>query len=159
MGKERKVGSRAAFTVDYSARTKLKFRQPGQTSTDEIARRDLKAELLRAEREALDKKRKAAGLAPLPDEMEHKEPIKAIQNGTAADDNEEEQARKRRKILEEAAELDKDDSSDEEDGNEANGKSKGKGKEKATDDAADDDDDENDDDDESVLCAISLVVS
>jgi len=116
---------------------------------DEIARRDLKSELLRAEREALDKKRKAAGLAPLPDDVEQTEPVKLIQNGTAADDDQEAQARKRRKILEEAAELDKDDSSDEEDGTEANGKSKGKGKEKATDNAEGDDENHDDEDSDS----------
>ncbi len=127
---------------DYSARTKLKFRQPGQTDASEVAKRDLKAELLRAEREALDKKRKAQGLPPLVDEVEKREPVGAITNG---DSEEDEVARKRRKILEEAVELDKDDDDDEDE--ETNGKSgNGKGKGRAVD--QDVDQEENDDDDD-----------
>jgi protein CWC15 len=136
MGREHKLGSAFMATKDYSARTKLKFRQPGQTDASEIAKRDLKAELLRAEREALDKKRRAQGLAPLVDEVEKREPVGAIMNG---DSEEDELARKRRKILEEAVELDKDDSDQEDE--EMNGKSeKGKGKERAVDQDVDDED-------------------
>ena len=36
-------------------------RQPGQTSAAEVAKRDLRAELLAAEAEARDRKRKAEG--------------------------------------------------------------------------------------------------
>lgn len=72
-------------------------RQPGQTSADEVAKRDLRAELLLAEAEARDKKRKAEGKPPL-----------GIENG------QDEQGNKRRKLLQDAIELDKDE--DDEDG-------------------------------------------
>ncbi|KAH8081418.1 Pre-mRNA-splicing factor Cwf15/Cwc15 [Filobasidium floriforme] len=154
MGKETKAGSRSYFQQDYSARTKLKFRQPGQISQTDVQKRDLRAELLKAEREATDKKRKAAGLAPLP-------PVASdllLTDGGASngDDNGEEQASKRRKILEEAAQLDADDESDDEDADQSEKK---KGKQRATDGqdedmegngaaAAGNDDDEDDDDDD-----------
>lgn len=72
-------------------------RQPGQTSADEVAKRDLRAELLLAEAEARDKKRKAEGKPPL-----------GIENG------QDEQGNKRRKLLQDAIALDKDE--DDEDG-------------------------------------------
>jgi protein CWC15 len=149
MGKETKAGSRSFFQQDYSARTKLKFRAPGQTAQVDVQKRDLRAELLRAEREAMDKKRKAAGLPPLA-------PVASdllLTSGEAeADAGEDEQARKRRKILEDAAQLDADDDSDDEDEDKS---TKKKGKERATgedeemsngDGAQDDDDDEDEDD-------------
>ena len=71
--------------------------QPGQTSTGEVARRDLRAELFAAEEEARDKKRKAEGRLPV--------------GITAAAGDEE--TLKRRKLLQEALELDKDDDEDE----------------------------------------------
>lgn len=74
--------------------------QVGQTSTTEVKKCDLRAELLAAEQEAANKKRKAEGKPPL-----------AVDNGTAAD----EESNKRRKLLQEALELDKDDSDEEDD--------------------------------------------
>ncbi len=65
--------------------------QVGQTSTEEVKKRDLRAELLAAEQEARNKKRKAEGKAPLIEDM-------------PADD----EANKRRKLLQDI-ELDKDD--------------------------------------------------
>ncbi|RXW25576.1 hypothetical protein EST38_g258 [Candolleomyces aberdarensis] len=128
--KDSKAGSRQYSVRDMAAHTKLKFRQVGQTSVTEVRQRDLRAELLSAEREAQNKKRKAEGKPPLPEEGSSK-PIAAIENGAASDE-----ANKRRKLLQEALELDKDDS-DEEDEDE------GKGKKKAV--AGDDDDDEDED--------------
>ena len=64
---------------------------------NEVAKRDLRAELLAAEAEARDKKRKAEGKPPL-----------GIENG------QDEEANKRRKLLQDAIELDKDDDDDEE---------------------------------------------
>ena len=63
-----------------------------------MKKRDLRAELLAAEAEARDKKRKAEGKPPL-----------AVENGAA-----DEEANKRRKLLQEALEMDKDE--DNEDG-------------------------------------------
>ncbi|KAG6807141.1 hypothetical protein H0H93_001909 [Arthromyces matolae] len=92
-------GASRQFSVrDMAAHTKLKFRQVGQTSTDEVKKRDLRAELLLAEQEAKNKKRKAEGKPPLPLE------------GAPED----EEANKRRKLLQEALEMDKDDEDDEE---------------------------------------------
>ena len=70
---------------------------------------DLRTELLAAEQEARNKKRKAEGKPPL------------IEDVPAPAD---EEANKRRKLLQTALELDKDDSDEEED----EGKGKGKGK-------------------------------
>ncbi|BEI79625.1 hypothetical protein CcaverHIS002_0101540 [Cutaneotrichosporon cavernicola] len=92
MGRESKAGTQQVAKLALASHTKLKFRQPGQTTSSDVARRDLRAELAAAERVADDKKRKAAGLPPL-----------------------DEAAAKRRKVLQEAAELDRDDSSDEDD--------------------------------------------
>jgi len=86
-----------------------KSRQPGQTSTSEVSKRDLRAELLAAEQEARDRKRKAEGLPS--------SSIDTIENGVLGDD----EANKRRKLIQEAVYLDKDD--DEDDGsNGAEGK-------------------------------------
>ncbi|KZT05437.1 Cwf15/Cwc15 cell cycle control protein [Laetiporus sulphureus 93-53] len=96
--KDVKGGSRQFSVRDMAAHTKLKFRQPGQTSMAEVAKRDLRADLLAAEAEARDKKRKAEGKPPL-----------AVENGHG----EEDEANKRRKLLQEAIELDKDDEDEE----------------------------------------------
>ncbi|KAM6502610.1 Pre-mRNA-splicing factor Cwf15/Cwc15 [Amanita muscaria] len=114
--KDVKGGSRQYSVRDMAAHTKLKFRQVGQTSVDEVKQRDLRAELLVAEQEAKNKKRKAEGKPPLP--IEGKTPtengdVKAI---------EDEDSNKRRKLLQEALELDKDDSDSEDE--KVNGESK-----------------------------------
>jgi protein CWC15 len=124
--KDVKGGSRQFSVRDMAAHTKLKFRQPGQTSTDEVKRRDLRAELLEAEREAQNKKRKAEGKPPL--EVESP-------NGPG-----DEEANKRRKLLLQAIELDKDDS-DEEDAGEKDNKMD----EDKVDEGSDEDSDEEDD--------------
>jgi len=96
-----------------AAHTKLKFRQPGQTSTDEVKKRDLRAELLAAEAEARNKKRKAQGKPPLEEDVRKAVAIEAANDGTpAAEDGE---ANKRRKLLQEALEMDKDDEAEDED--------------------------------------------
>ena len=75
--------------------------QVGQTSTAEVKKRDLRAELLAAEQDAKNKKRKAEGKPPL-----------GIEDGAPAPEDDE--SNKRRKLLQEALELDKDDDDDEE---------------------------------------------
>lgn len=77
------------------------FRQPGQTSAAEVVKRDLRLELLAAEEEARERKRKAEGLPPT-------KPIAAIESGTSSLNGEDE-ANKRRRLLQETLELDKDD--------------------------------------------------
>lgn len=71
-------------------------RQVGQTSSAEVKKRDLRAELLAAETEAKNKKRKAEGKPPLP-----------IENG--GENGVDEESSKRRKLLQDAIDLDKDD--------------------------------------------------
>jgi protein CWC15 len=106
-----------------AAHTKLKFRQPGQTSTAEVKKKDLRAELLLAEEEARNKKRKAEGRPPL-----------AVENGAV-----DEEASKRRKLLQDALDLDKDDEDEGEDG------SGGKSGEDKDEEGEEDSDDEEDD--------------
>lgn len=77
-------------------------RQAGQTSSSDVKKRDLRAELLLAEEEARNKKRKAQGLPPL-----------AVESGRVAA-AEDEESRKRQKLLADALELDKDDEDDNE---------------------------------------------
>lgn len=128
-GREIKGGSRQFSNKDLAAHTKLKFRQPGQTSSSDIARVDLRAQLLVAERAAVDKKRKAQGLPALPPLVLPGQEVRAIEGGVGGEE-EDEESRKRRKVLEEAVALDRDDDDDDDD-DEAEGsfkRDKGKGK-------------------------------
>jgi protein CWC15 len=142
-GRETKAGSRQVSKLSLPQYTKLKFRQPGQTSSSEVLKRDLKAELAEAERKAIEKKRKAAGL---PD-------FEAANNGALRIEGVAEEA-KRRKVDEGGVDLDKDDDSDDEDGTGAGGSGVDKGKGKAVDvDQDEDEEDDEDDDDEWVRFA------
>jgi len=123
--KDVKGGSRQFSVRDMAAHTKLKFRQVGQTSTGEVKKRDLRAELLAAEQEAKNKKRKAEGKPPLLEDT----PVQP------ADD----ESNKRRKLLQEALELDKDDDES------ADEKGKGKEKDDEDEDESEEDSDEEDD--------------
>jgi protein CWC15 len=129
MGRETKGGSRQYSDKDMASHTKLKFRQPGQTSTAEVTSADLRRELLIAERKAQDKKRKAMGLGPLP-------PL--LLDGVAIDGEakgEEGGDAKRRKMLESVVGLDRDDDDeDEEEGDSTKNAADAKGKGKAKDD-------------------------
>lgn len=71
-----------------------------------MKKRDLRAELLAAEAEARNKKRKAEGKPPLEDDVT---PRALIEGGVG----EEDEVNKRRKLLQEALEMDKDDDDDE----------------------------------------------
>ena len=88
------------------------YRQPGQTSTDDVKKRDLRLELLAAEAEARNKKRKAEGKPPLEEDVRKAAPIEAPKEGIPAPEDDE--ANKRRKLLQEALEMDKDDDEDNE---------------------------------------------
>ncbi|KAH8096785.1 Cwf15/Cwc15 cell cycle control protein [Cristinia sonorae] len=140
--KDVKGGSRQFSVRDMAAHTKLKFRQPGQTSTSEVAKLDLRAELLAAEAEARDKKRKAEGKPPL-----------AVENGSAGaagvvgvDD----ESNKRRKLLQDALELDKDEDDESES---ESGKKDGDGE----DDEDDDDEDDEEDDTAELLRELEKI--
>lgn len=88
------------------------YRQSGQTSTDDVKKRDLRAELLAAEAEARNKKRKAEGKPPLEEDVRRAAQIEAPEGGTPTVEDDE--ANKRRKLLQEALEMDKDDDEDDE---------------------------------------------
>jgi len=144
--REVKGGSRQYSVRDMAAHTKLKFRQPGQTSVSEVKKVNLRAELLVAEAEARAKKRKAAGLP-----VEDVSPVVPM--------IEDEESNKRRKVLQDALEMDKDADSDEDDdadaddskGGEANGdhtKSGENGNDVGDDNNEDEDEDEDDDDED-----------
>ncbi|KAI0048638.1 Cwf15/Cwc15 cell cycle control protein [Auriscalpium vulgare] len=137
--KDVKGGSRQFSVRDMAAHTKLKFRQPGQTSVDEVSKRDLRADLLAAEAEARARKRKANGLPA-------EEPSSSAPAAITAGD---EESNKRRKLLQDALELDKDDDSDEED--EDGSKKGGEDGEKAKDGSDDDDDSDEEEDDTAEL--------
>ncbi|KAH9811624.1 Pre-mRNA-splicing factor Cwf15/Cwc15 [Melampsora americana] len=128
MGKDARLNTKQYSSRDIAGHTKLKYRQPGQNSIDDISRRDLKLELILAEKEANAKKRRAAGLLPLIEESssssstETKSIPKTI---THHEEEEDELKAKRRKILEEALLADKDDS-DSEDEDEDHGKKSNK---------------------------------
>ncbi|KAH9935188.1 Cwf15/Cwc15 cell cycle control protein [Epithele typhae] len=110
--KDVKGGSRQFSVRDMAAHTKLKFRQPGQTSTAEVAKRDLRAELIEAEAAARDRKRKAEG------------------------------SPRWRKLLQDALELDKDDDEDDEDEGKGGDEEKGGGDDEDDDDDDDDEEDD-----------------
>ncbi|GAA5896260.1 spliceosome-associated CWC15 family protein [Sporobolomyces salmoneus] len=143
-GKEGRQNSKVYSSRDLSAHTKLKFRQPGQDSHGEVQRRDLKLELMAAERESEMRKKKGErglvvdkGLLML----EEKE----------RDSREQEEANKRRKLLQEVADLDKDDEDDdegEEEGSGGEGETDIKGKGKATETAQESDEEEDSDEDD-----------
>ncbi|GAA6059609.1 hypothetical protein JCM10212_005108 [Sporobolomyces blumeae] len=145
-GKEGRQNSKVYSSRDLAAHTKLKFRQVGQGNESEVARRDLKLELLQAERDAATRKAKGErGLVVDPKLL-----LLESQQAT-----ESEESNKRRKLLQEVADLDRedddesDDNDDEEDGSgEEHGARQDKGKGKAVEKAASDDDDEEDDDDD-----------
>ncbi|TDL16452.1 Cwf15/Cwc15 cell cycle control protein [Rickenella mellea] len=134
--KDVKGGSRQFSSRDMASHTKLKFRQPGQTSTSDVSKRDLRAELLLAEQEAKEKKRKAEGKPGT---------TLAMENAPAGPVDEE--ANKRRKLLQDALELDKDDDEGEGDDN----------AEKKDDEGSDDDSDDEEDDTAELLRELEKI--
>jgi len=165
MGKDARINTKQYSSRDIAAHTKLKYRQPGQNSKDDLARRDLKLELEMAERESAAKRRRAAGLLPINEENQANG--KGSDTKLVEDGADEESKAKRRKILEEALLADKDDSESEVDSDDDRKAAKRHGKGKATsvpvsshngsdngkpngnNDVESDDEDEDDDDDDS----------
>ncbi|OAV99220.1 hypothetical protein PTTG_06851 [Puccinia triticina 1-1 BBBD Race 1] len=130
MGKDARMNTKQYSSRDIAGHTKLKYRQPGQNSRDDLARRDLKLELEIAERESAAKRRRAAGLLPINEENKASDnqcSTKLLEGGT-----DEESKSKRRKILEEALLADKDDTESDEDSDDDKRGSKRHGKGKAT---------------------------
>ncbi|KAG0198205.1 hypothetical protein BGX28_008332 [Mortierella sp. GBA30] len=130
-GKGSQAPTRIYSSRDLASHTKLKFRQSGQTTQNELNRLDLKAQLQKAEQEHFEKVNKVTKLAS------------GLSNTFKDDDNlEDRQAEstttetpleRKRRLLKEAERLDKDDSDDDE---------------KDSDDSDESDSDSDDDDDE-----------
>lgn len=138
----------AIQTANFAPSPSLTRSQPGQGSTSDIARRDLKAELLAAERESAARKAKGqAGYVP-------DKTLLMLENQAAQEELDGAEA-KRRKMLAAVGGLDADDDDDEDDADEdeeETGRDKGKGKavesEAASANGADDDDDDDSDSDD-----------
>lgn len=146
-GKEGRQNSKVYSSRDLAAHTKLKFRQPGQGTHQETTardRRDLKLELLQAERESDARKNKGErGLVV-------DRGLKLLSDKDEQDRLEKEHA-KRRKLLQDVADLDKDDEDDDDDEEESTQAVTDKGaadKDDSDNDDEDEDDDDDDDDDE-----------
>ncbi|POV97102.1 hypothetical protein PSHT_14766 [Puccinia striiformis] len=150
MGKDARMNTKQYSSRDIAGHTKLKYRQPGQDSISDLARRDLKLELEIAERESAAKRRRAAGLLPInEDKNEKQSETKLLEDGT-----DEESKTKRRKMLKEALLADKDDSESEGDSDDDKRGAKRHGKSKATsvplsDHDGNDNDDSDDDESET----------
>ncbi|KAI9621195.1 hypothetical protein KEM48_007843 [Puccinia striiformis f. sp. tritici PST-130] len=156
MGKDARMNTKQYSSRDIAGHTKLKYRQPGQDSISDLARRDLKLELEIAERESAAKRRRAAGLLPINEEKNEKQSeTKLLEEGT-----DEESKTKRRKILKEALLADKDDSESEGDsdddkrgakrhGNPRRPLNNGKTNRRDAEESDDSDDNDDSDDDES----------
>ncbi|KAK4704419.1 protein CWC15, partial [Phenoliferia sp. Uapishka_3] len=147
-GKDSRGASRIYSSRDIAAHTRLKFRQPGQGTANEVARRDLKLELMAAERESNSRKsRGQPGYAA--DGVTNAGLIEA---GAAAE-VEDDAGAKRRKVLADVGGLDADDDDEEPDegtGDNAHMK-EGKGKGRAVSaevEGAESEEESSDDDDE-----------
>jgi len=108
----------------------LNLRQPGQTSSEEVKRRDLRAELLAAEQEARERKRRADGTFVA--DSESTGLVIAVEDGDA------EESSKRRKLLQEAIRTERSEEDDDDDDERSK-----------NDDEDENDDDDDDDEDET----------
>ncbi|KAF8756485.1 Cwf15 Cwc15 cell cycle control protein [Rhizoctonia solani] len=142
--KDVKSGSRQYSSRDMASQTKLKFRQPGQTSVGDVKSetfaqtccwQNMKPRIRSAKRPGRTRYLSPA-LAAL---TSNATPVAAIENGPS---EEEDPASKRQKMLQEALELDRDDDDDD-----AKVQDKGKGKATADDMDVDDDDDDDEEED------------
>ncbi|KAF9155954.1 hypothetical protein DFQ27_009101 [Actinomortierella ambigua] len=164
-GKSNQAPTRIYSARDIASHTKLKYRQGGQTSQDELKRLDLKAQLQRAEDEHYAKVNKTVEMAKhLSNSFKQTEdddeddgdqrsarirgdaPKKADDEAEAEDD-ETPQERKRR-LLQEASRLDKDASDDD---------SAGSSSDSDGSSDSDDDDDEDEDDTAELLRELEKI--
>jgi len=152
-GYRRHNPSMAYSSRDLASHTKMKTRQPGQNTSDEVSKRDLKRELD-------DKEKKVKKDDKKKDEDEEK--TLAIKEKGESDDEMDRRSRGKEKAKDKNFNIDADDSddsdssSDEENGKKGKGKGKGKGKQAAKkngkrggdDGSESESDDESDDDSE-----------
>ncbi|KAF9969089.1 hypothetical protein BGZ73_008728 [Actinomortierella ambigua] len=154
-GKSNQAPTRIYSARDITSHTKLKYRQSGQTSQDELKRLDLKAQLKKAEEEHYAKVNRTVEMAKHlsnsfkqtddDDEEDHGstrvggDDLRKADNGTEADDeNDETPQERKRRLLQEASRLDKDVSDDDSAGSNSD-----------SDDSSDSDDDDDDDEDDT----------
>ncbi|KAF9359178.1 hypothetical protein BGX26_012953 [Mortierella sp. AD094] len=138
-GKGSQAPTRIYSSRDLASHTKLKFRQTGQTSQDELNRLDLKAQLLKAEQDHFGKVNKvtkiASGLSnSFKDDDDDDEEENDSKSNQQESSSSETPLERKRRLLKEAERLDKDDS-DDSDGSDNK-------------DSSDSDDSDSDDDDE-----------
>ncbi|KAL1918340.1 uncharacterized protein VTP21DRAFT_3000 [Calcarisporiella thermophila] len=138
-GRDSKAPTLQHSSRDVATNKILKYRQPGQGTTDEVNKANLKERLLRAEREHFEKRRKTEG-GSLYVEKDEDDALEA-ENAALR----EEEEKKRRLLLEKTAELDRDDSDEEESDEEDKNGEKDEEEEEEEDDDDDDDDDDEDD--------------
>ncbi|KAG0366611.1 hypothetical protein BGZ54_005118 [Gamsiella multidivaricata] len=139
-GKGSQAPTRIYSARDLASHTKLKFRQTGQTSQDELNRLDLKAQLLKAEQDHYQKVNKttklALGLSNSFKDTDGDEEDVPEQNGSALGlQISETPLERKRRLLKEAERLDKDDSDNDD-------------SDKNSDDSDSDDSDSDDDDED-----------
>ncbi|KAI8971574.1 Pre-mRNA-splicing factor Cwf15/Cwc15 [Mycotypha africana] len=136
-GNDNKAPSFQYSARDLASHTKLKFRQPGQGTTDEIGDREqLLEELRRAEREYFEEKAGGPSSSRLIKDQEEK--------------NEESPNEEKQRLMAEAArlaQLDKDDSGQESDSDDSSGSSS----------SSEDDDDDDDDNAAELLATLQRI--
>lgn len=125
MGKSAITSSRILGSRELNSQTRLKFRAPGQTSADDVARRDLKLELLAAERVASE--RKAKGLSGYIAGPDDQGPVAGLIEAAPTLLTDREAADiKRKKALAQLGTLDADDEEQITGGDAGHGKGKGR---------------------------------
>ncbi|KAF9432807.1 hypothetical protein BGZ76_010298 [Entomortierella beljakovae] len=155
-GKGSQAPTRIYSSRDLASHTKLKFRQTGQTSQDELNRLDLKAQLLKAEQSHYEKINKATKLATglsnsfkdTDDDDEDDNNADQVSGATAGSSTSETPLDRKRRLLKEAERLDKDDD-DSDDGSDKNSSD--------SDDSDSDDDDDDEDDTAELLRELEKI--
>ncbi|KAG0081979.1 hypothetical protein BGZ93_005004 [Podila epicladia] len=137
-GKGSQAPTRIYSSRDLASHTKLKFRQAGQTTQDELNRLDLKLQLQKAEQDHYQKVNKTTKLASgLSNSFKDNDDDEdEVANGTASAAIEESPLERKKRLLKEAERLDKDDSDSDD--------SDSKDSDDSDDSDSDDDDDEDD---------------
>ncbi|KAF9114550.1 hypothetical protein BGX27_010525 [Mortierella sp. AM989] len=137
-GKGSQAPTRIYSSRDLASHTKLKFRQTGQTSQDELNRLDLKAQLLKAEQDHYEKVNKVTKLASglsnsFKDSDDHDDDNDSKSKPEPS--TSETPLERKRRLLKEAERLDKDDTDESDDSD----------KNSSDSDESDSDDDDEDD--------------
>ncbi|KAF9088753.1 hypothetical protein BGX23_007131 [Mortierella sp. AD031] len=142
-GKGSQAPTRIYSSRDLASHTKLKFRQTGQTTQDELNRLDLKAQLQKAEQDHYEKVNKVAKIGAglsnsFKDSGDDNDQDQQEKQQDASETTTETPLERKRRLLKEAERLDKDDSDDSD-------------KDKNSDDSDSDDSDSDDEDDTAEL--------